>query len=252
MAYADEVSGPYTVYTPGVLNIEGTPFGAHIASPDVHVDNDGHKIFMYYHGLRKKGEDRQMSCYAESEDGLNFVSDGEFIGKEYLRMFYWNGWFYGFSGHASRQVGRCRDRRGPFDYGPVLEVEGERYTDLSDGTHRDTAGICRMRHVCVHRRDARLDIYYSNTGDTPERIKRTTVDLREDWNKWRGSRFEEVLRSETDYEGVNEPLVKSMPGLKNHPVHEVRDPYIYEEEGKIYLFYSIAGEQGIALAQIVE
>jgi hypothetical protein len=43
-----------------------------------------------------------------------------------------------------------------------------------------------------------------------------------------------------------------MPGLKNVPMHELRDPYVYEENGKKYLFYSIAGEQGIAAAQIIE
>jgi hypothetical protein len=34
------------------------------------------------------------------------------------------------------------------------------------------------------------------------------------------------------------------------PVHELRDPAIYEEDGRLYLLYSVAGEQGIAIARL--
>jgi len=30
-----------------------------------------------------------------------------------------------------------------------------------------------------------------------------------------------------------------------------RDPFVYEEDGRVYLFYSVAGEQGIGLAEVV-
>ena len=33
-------------------------------------------------------------------------------------------------------------------------------------------------------------------------------------------------------------------------LHELRDPAILVDEGKIYLFYSIAGEAGIAVAEL--
>jgi len=33
-------------------------------------------------------------------------------------------------------------------------------------------------------------------------------------------------------------------------VHQLRDPGIFEEKGKVYLFYSICGEQGLAAAEI--
>jgi len=33
-------------------------------------------------------------------------------------------------------------------------------------------------------------------------------------------------------------------------VQELRDPCIFEENGKFYLFYTIAGEMGIALAEV--
>jgi len=50
MAYADHPEGPWEIYSPGVLDIEETPFVGHIASPDVHVDHSEETIRMYYHG----------------------------------------------------------------------------------------------------------------------------------------------------------------------------------------------------------
>jgi len=57
MAYADEVTGPWTVYSPGTLKLEDSFFPttapgqnaalyAHIASPDVHVREDLQQIVM--------------------------------------------------------------------------------------------------------------------------------------------------------------------------------------------------------------
>ena len=44
MAYADDVRGPWTVYRPGVLDIEQTRCQHHIASPDVHVLDERRRI----------------------------------------------------------------------------------------------------------------------------------------------------------------------------------------------------------------
>jgi hypothetical protein len=214
-------------------------------------------IVMHYHGGGCTEENdlpyRQLTCYAESTDGLQFTSDRTYLGPAYLRTFFHKGWHYGFSGSSQRRISRSRDLRTRFEPGPVLEVDGEEFTDFStfDENDPNASPVYRMRHLCLHPRGHELDIYYSNVGDLPERIKRTTVDLRNDWRKWRGAGFVEVIRSETDYEGVNEPLLRSFGGSKHYPVHEVRDPFVYEEDGRLYLFYSIAGEQGIGLAELV-
>jgi hypothetical protein len=34
------------------------------------------------------------------------------------------------------------------------------------------------------------------------------------------------------------------------PVRQIRDPAIFEENGRTFLFYSTCGEQGIAAAEI--
>ncbi len=33
-------------------------------------------------------------------------------------------------------------------------------------------------------------------------------------------------------------------------VNQLRDPAIYEEDGRVYLLYAVAGESGIAIAEL--
>ena len=40
LACADDLDGPWTVHPPGVLPLADSRFKGHIASPDVHVDDD--------------------------------------------------------------------------------------------------------------------------------------------------------------------------------------------------------------------
>jgi hypothetical protein len=112
--------------------------------------------------------------------------------------------------------------------------------------------VYRTRHPGLHLRGHELDIYYSNVGDHPERIKRTTVDLRPDWTEWKGTSPVEILRTETNYEGVDQPIETSNGGASHDPVHQVRDPYIYTEDNRKYLVYSVAGEKGLGIAEIIE
>ena len=39
-------------------------------------------------------------------------------------------------------------------------------------------------------------------------------------------------------------------GAVNVPVNQLRDPAIFEEDGRVYLLYAVAGERGIALAEV--
>jgi hypothetical protein len=260
MAYADDLLGPYTVYSPGVLDIGDTSFARHIASPDVHIDCDAQKIRMFYHGNGftgpKPDDIGQNTCYAESSDGLNFVTDGVCLGTSYMRIFEWDGWYYGFGGGGDRHLWRTRNHRELFERGPQLIIEGEDYTEISsilpENTKDPDYPIYRMRHPALHLRGHELDIYYSNVGDTPERIKRTIVDLRKDWTEWIGYRPEEILRTETDYEGLDLPIELSSGGSSHVRVHQVRDPCIYIENDRTYLVYSVAGEFGLGIVELIE
>src|SRR5712664_903616 len=50
LAYADRISGPWKIFEPGTLRLDQAPnCFDHVASPDVHVENDRRQILMYFH-----------------------------------------------------------------------------------------------------------------------------------------------------------------------------------------------------------
>ena len=61
---------------------------------------------------------------------------------------------------------------------------------------------------------------------------------------------ETVLAPEMDYEGVDLPLARSRRGAAHGRVRQLRDPCIFEEHGRTYLLYSVAGESGVAIAEL--
>ena len=85
LAYADALTGPWTTHEPGALQLDQSHFPAtcppcspegsyaHIASPDVHVDDAQRRIVMYVHG-RDVG--RQATRAAVSTDGVHFRGTG--------------------------------------------------------------------------------------------------------------------------------------------------------------------------------
>jgi hypothetical protein len=68
--------------------------------------------------------------------------------------------------------------------------------------------------------------------------------------RWRASDPEEVLSPTLEYEGGNLPLKPSEFSLAPEPVRQLRDPGIFRDGNRTYLLYSIAGESGIAIAEL--
>ena len=237
LAYADQLQGPWTTYGPGVLDLQDSYFensrdGHHVASPDVHVDDASREIRMYYHGVaHEDGQSNQRSRVAISKDATTFTAREELLGNSYFRVFQYGGYHYaqGMPGHFYRS----RDGLTGFEEGPVLFSEAFRHCALK--LDRDT-----------------LSVFYSNAGDRPERIFRSTIDLTPDWMDWKESEPVTVLEPEMDYEGVSLPLEPSLRGLTEVSVRQLRDPAIFEEDGSTYLLYSVAGEDGIGIAKISE
>lgn len=232
MAYANSMDGPWKIYEPGSLRLaQAKAFGDHLASPDMHVENESQEIRMYFH-CPAKDRRGQWTGVAISKDGLKFKASEEILGKYYFRVFKWKDYYYAIAkGWISGWGELLRSKDG------VMEFE------------RRSNFIHRLRHAAVLLRGNQLLIFYSRKGDAPERILVSTVRLSDDWNEWVESEPIEVIRPEKDYEGIQYPVKPSNYGYAIR-VCQLRDPCIFEENGKIYLFYTIAGEMGIAMAEL--
>jgi hypothetical protein len=229
LAYADGLAGPWRIHAPGTLGLAGSFFDDHIASPDVHVDDERREIRMYYHG-KMKAAPAQYSRLALSTNGIDFVAREEVLGAPYLRVVRRGDGYLALAmpGHLYRS----RDGLTAFEQGPTLFTRNMRHSALlPDG---DT-----------------LTVFYTNVGETPpERILVSRIDLRGDWTAWQPSPPEVVLEPEHEYEGADLPLAPSVRGISHPRMRELRDPAIYREDGRTYLLYTVAGESGIAIAEL--
>jgi len=262
LAYADQVTGPWHIYVPGSLRLEQSCFVTepprvspeqlaehrrrlersgtqishdllseittpHIASPDVHVDESQRQIVMYFHGLDDVGV--QVTRVATSTDGIDFVARPEVLGRSYMRVFRHDGVIYALAmpGQLYRSLDGVRD----FTPGPLLFNPN-------------------MRHAAVLKRGDVLSVFWTQVGEAPERILLSRIDLSGDWFGWTEGTAREVLRPERSWEGADAPLVPSIRSTAYGQVNQLRDPAILEDDGRVYLFYAVAGESGIAVAEL--
>lgn len=246
LAFADDLAGPWTVYDPGTLQLENTVCNdihesafadyRHVASPDVHVDAESRKIRMYFHCpvyiAGPKAEEasyKQVTLVATSTDGLNFVAGTEPLGNSYFRLFKWDGMDYalGMPGVFYRSA----DGLSNFEEGPTLFTEDQ-------------------RHTAVKVDNGKLLVFYTVVGQNPERILFSEIELGADWMKWTATDPKVVLEPDTEWEGANLAHESSVRGFSMEPVRQLRDPALFEIDGRSYLLYSVAVESGIAIAEI--
>ncbi len=265
LAYADQLLGPWHIYEPGSLQLSESHFPTepphapeeligklklkaaemlggmanlqhdlvhefttpHIASPDVHVDSANKTIIMYFHGLEDVAV--QLSRAATSSDGIHFTALPGVIGRTYMRVFSHQGRTY-----AMAMPGifyRSKDGLTGFEEGPQLFNRN-------------------MRHAALLKRDNLLYVFWTQVGDAPERILLSTIDISGDWSNWQDGEPVEVLRPEFDWEGADAPLEPSVRSVAYGHVNQLRDPAIFELEDHVYLLYAVAGESGIAIAEV--
>ena len=239
LAYANDLAGPWTVRPGGVLSLEQTPGyegrrGDHVASPDVHLDHAARRVRMYFHQPTPTGGPRGQGSYlALSSDGLLFQARPEYLGLFYFRVFQHGGWHYALAKYHNDGgiLHRSRDGLTQFETGPRV--------------------LPRVRHTAVWVHDGQLYVFYSRGGDAPEHILVSRVsNLDADWYDWRFSEPVSVLKPERAWEGANEPVEPSRFGATYEVVNQLRDPAIFEEDGRLFLLYSTAGEQAIAIAEL--
>ena len=264
LAYADDLAGPWKIHAPGSLQLADSHFptdpppvpaggleavyeryrkagidpdellhdpmlemtAPHIASPDVHVDEGSRRILMYFHGLEGFGS--QVSRMAWSTDGIRFTAQPAVLGRTYLRIFDYAGNRYALA--MPGQFYRV-DASGSFEPGPLRFNQN-------------------MRHNAVLVRGDELFVFWTQVGDAPERILLSRVDLTVPWPDWSVSEPVEVLRPERPWEGAQMPVEASRRSVAYGMVNQLRDPAIFEEDGRTYLLYAVAGESGIGIAEV--
>lgn len=236
LAYSDSLHGPWRIHPGGVLSLDQCPFiVGHIASPDIHIDQKLRHFVMYFHGPAESGEG-QITFAATSVDGLGFTPLSEPLGPFYARIFRYDGWWYGLLGTGTITVYRSRNGISDFERGPVV----------LPAMRQDLA----PRHVALQKSGRWLRVYYTRRGDAPERILYGTIDLAEDWRDWTVRGDSEVLRPLTEFEGADLPIRPSRIGLAPGRENALRDPAIFEQDNQTWLLYAVAGESGIALAEL--
>jgi hypothetical protein len=265
LAYADSVRGPWKIYEPGVLHVKDTaffrpqpdpadsPLGVytHIASPEVYIDEARQRLILWTHGMWTEGQRwperrqdaaawvkqrgyAQFTQAAESSDGLTFQVKPAITRQTYLRVIPFDGRFYGMA-----RLGQLLRAANPLE---VFELGGSPF--------RESPYAGRVRHVSLLQQRGVLHIVFSAIGDAPESILYTTMAMKGDWDTWRIGPVSKVLVPETKYECPDLPLEKSEVGEIDRPARQLRDPVLFSDQGKLYLFYTFCGEQGIAGAEV--
>ncbi len=242
LAYADNLLGPWETHEPGSLQLEESFFPttveagaparayAHIASPDVHVRDDRQEIVMYVHGRDAgKRASSQVTRLATSKDGINFEGRPEILGRTYFRLVQHENYYYALA--MPGYMYRSRDGVSNFQEGPRF------FND-------------NMRHSELLLRDDTLYVFWTQAGDAPERILVSTIEMDGDWLTWRESAPTEILRPEREWEGAKLEIAPSRRGYIDVRANQMRDPAIYKEGDDIFLLYSVAGESGIAIAEL--
>ena len=71
-----------------------------------------------------------------------------------------------------------------------------------------------------------------------------------DWMTWSETDGVEMLRPEHAWEGAGAPLEPSVRSTAYGQVNQLRDPAILEDGERVFLLYAVAGESGIAIAEV--
>ena len=211
----------------------------HVASPDVHVLKEEKSFRMYFHS--RLGPNEQVSFVAVSRDGINWEAiDTEPLTTAYLRVFFWEGFWYGVARAKSTNfLFRSIDGITPFEKGPIL-IPPE------------------SRHVGLLLHHSRLYIFFSRSGDCPESLLVTWMNLKLltqqniPWTKWMITSPTFTVAIPRKYQGEECPLEASKDGISLTPTNQLRDPAPFVgDDGTIFLIYSIYGEFGLAIDRII-
>jgi len=234
LAYSDKIDGTYKIHKGGTLQLNQTNCRTHIASPDVHIDEDKKKILMYYHGDTDNG---QKSFLTHSEDGINFELDNKVLGEFYFRVFEYKNKTYSIAKNKNEDS--------------VIYQSDSHYGDFKEIFNI----LPKSRHTAVYIKDDYLFIFYTLVGDAPEQIYYCKLKLSDDIEDWDVISNHILTPPQFKFEGADSQLIPSNFGSATHrygelSLNELRDPCIFEEDGDVYILYTFNGEAGIALGRL--
>lgn len=284
MAWAQDIEGPWQLYRTGatvahgergVLDMgadrrielgSGLAITSHIASPDVHVDNDDQQIVMYFHGVTRQHDvkvNEQQTYVAISPTGLDF-SAGIVpfpLGASYLRVFEYAGRLQGLT---PNRFHRPRNSDAPWEVTAESRVEDglwEAHNTRFLGFRADADSprkgvrtpVPRVRHLGVYRSGDTLHVFFTMLKQSPERILATAVDLSADtWFAAAATAAPaEILRAEREWEGAQLAPRPSKKGAVRQQENALLDPFVFSDAGALYLFYAGGGEQAIGVARLL-
>ena len=260
LAYADSPTGPWLMHESGALELGDSLFPAedppepppaqrpawarqmkggylyaHIASPDVHVETQQQRVLMYFHGLLPNGD--QETRLATSTDGVNFSVLEPLLGPPYFRVFRRDEHLVTVAWGGALWRSDAWDK--PFVQGPQI-VPYKTLGGIGEG----------YRHGETYVVGDTLFVLFTRMGDTPERIVYCSVDMRAPWSEWCPSETHELIAPELTWEGADLPTETSTMGAERHRVRELRDPCVFEDGDKTYMYYCGAGESAIGVARL--
>ena len=195
---------------------------------------------MFFHGIQLNGQD-QMTFIARSKDGISFSAGEAPIADFYFRTVQYKDQWIGMA-------------RGGVMY--ISDSVDGNYRKLSNRVfeRRHPHGNARdnIRHIALNVSGEKLDVYYSQTGDAPERIYRSSIRLGGAVENWVDEDMELVIKPQAAWEGSNLPLAPSRLGAAYGPRNELRDPAIFLWNNRTFLLYSAAAENSIGITEIIE
>ena len=248
LASSPAPEGPWTVHG-RIIRLDDAPMIAgHISSPDALVDEPARRVYLYYHGSNAAGRGQVMGG-AVGYDGLHFEVENpkplilpseqegawDSICAAYLRPFRLGERIFGlYMGNGGAGVpGVSYNCQGILRSSDYAHWERVREEPLLAPDERQDWGT--IRHSAVHVRDPRMfDVYYSTrTGPDLQRevLRMAHVDASVPPSQWQAEKLGTVLEPELEWEGA-----------------DLRDPYPFEWQGRLYLFYAGGLEAGIGLA----
>jgi hypothetical protein len=243
LATSNSPYGPWEILTHSTLTISSTHnFHDHIASPHVEIDLEKERFLMYFHS-RVIDSREQTTFLAESKDGINFTP----IALEsrlpfYFRMQKMKDFFVGVSKGGDIFINQSRlfDKGWEFLGNPFI---GHNETDK----YHNYEGAIRHPSFFIH--NGKLLILYSRIGDTPERIIKQQLNITTNSCELELA-VDELLFPVLDFEGANEVLTKSQPGIAISKENALRDPHLVKCKDSLYLYYAFGGESGIGVVRL--